>query len=102
MQCSKIEIELKIGDNKYGQFINISDKDREYYHIYFDNSNEEIKSNKLDYNKEVKMIKIIIDYQVKSFEHLFNNCYCINLIFFKKFYRNNITNMSYIFYQCRS
>ena len=60
-ECSKIEIELKIGDNKYGQFINISDKDREYYHIYFDNSNEEIKSNKLDYNKEVKMIKIIID-----------------------------------------
>ena len=101
-ECSKIEIELKIGDNKYGQFINISDKDREYYHIYFDNSNEEIKSNKLDYNKEVKMIKIIIDYQVKSFEHLFNNCYCINLIFFKKFYRNNITNMSNMFSGCWS
>ena len=44
---SSIEIELKLSDDKYGQFINISDKDKEYYHIYFDNSNEEIKRNYL-------------------------------------------------------
>ena len=38
---STIEIELKIKDNDYGHFINISNKEEEkYYHIYFDNSNE--------------------------------------------------------------
>ena len=42
-ECSKIEIELKLADNEYDKFINISDKEKEYYHIYFDNSNEEIK-----------------------------------------------------------
>ena len=99
---SSIEIELKLADDKYDEFINISDKDKEYYHIYFDNSNEEIKRNYLKENEKLKMIKIIIDYQIKSFEHLFNNCDCINSIFFKKFYRNNITNMSYMFYGCSS
>ena len=31
---SSIEIELKLSDNKYGEFINISDEEKEYYHIY--------------------------------------------------------------------
>ena len=51
---SSIEIELKFSDDKYGEFINISDKDKEYYHIYFDNSNEEIKRNKLKKMKKLK------------------------------------------------
>ena len=42
------------------------------------------------------MIKIIINYQVKSFENLFRDCNCIESINFKKFYKNNINNMSYI------
>ena len=74
---SEIEIELKLVDNKYGKFINIPDEEKEYFHIYFDNSNEEIKRNKLNYNEKVKMVKIKIDYQVESFEELFN--YCINI-----------------------
>ena len=53
-ECSKIEIELKLADNEYGKFINISDKEKEYYHIYFDNSNEEIKRNKLKKMKKLK------------------------------------------------
>ena len=67
--CTKIEIELKLVDNKYGKFINIPDKKKEYYHIYFDDSNEEIKRNYLEENEKVKIIKIKIDYQVKSFKH---------------------------------
>ena len=37
-----IEIELKIvgGECVCGEFINISDEDKEHYHIYFNNSNE--------------------------------------------------------------
>ena len=64
-ECSKIEIELKLDDDNYGKFINIPNEEKEYYHIYFDDSKEEIKRNKLKKNEKVKMIKIIIDYQVK-------------------------------------
>ena len=52
-----------------------------------------IKSkNKYEINKKDKItkIKIIIDYQVKSFKELFSGCKCIESITFKKFYRNNI------------
>ena len=43
---SPIEIELKLVDevyNKIMNFINIPQEEKEYYHIYFDNSNEEVK-----------------------------------------------------------
>ena len=101
-EYSEIEIELKLADGKYDEFINILDEEKEYYHIYFDNSNKEVKRNYLEENEKVKMIKIIMDYQVKSFKDLFYYCNCIDSIFFKKFYRNNITNMSWMFYKCSS
>ena len=41
-------------DYKYNEkFINISDKEMGCYHIYFDNSNEEIKRNNLEENEKV-------------------------------------------------
>ena len=49
-----------IVDNKYDKFINISDKEKDYCHIYFDNSKEEIKINYLKVNEKIKKIKIII------------------------------------------
>ena len=94
---SSIEIELKILENKYCKFINIRDKEKDYFHIYFDNSNEEIKRNFLNENEEVKTIKIIIDYPVKSLRGLFAYCFCNTSIIFKKFYRNNIIDMSTMF-----
>ena len=99
---AKIEIEIKPDDNKYGEFINIPDEETKYFHIYFHNSNKEIKKNKLKYYEKVNSIKIIIDYQIKSFKELFSNCECISSIIFKKFYRNNITDMSYMFSGCSS
>ena len=63
-ECSKIEIELKLVDNKYDKFINISDKEKDYCHIYFNNSKEEIKRN---YRKVIiffvvnKMVKLYYD-----------------------------------------
>ena len=56
---SSIEIELIPSDNKYDKFINIPKEGKEYYHIYFDNSNEEIKRNYLEKNERIKKIKII-------------------------------------------
>ena len=90
-EYSEIEIEIIPIKDKYGKFINIKENDELYYHIYFNDNNEEIK-NKYDIKEEdkVKKIKIIIDYQVKSFKKLFSVCDCIKSINFKKFYRNNV------------
>ena len=100
---SSIEIELEPVDNKYGEFININKENEKYYHIYFNNKKEEIKRNYLKKNEIIyNKIKIIIDYQVKSFEKLFYNCECIKYIKFKKFYRNNINNMECMFDGCFS
>ena len=63
---------------------------------------EQIKSTSLDENDKVSKINIIIDYQVESFYKLFFNCHCIESICFKKFYRNNIINMSFMFDGCSS
>ena len=102
---SPIEIELKIADNKYGKFINRYVKKNNYYSVYFDyfdNSTKEIQTSYLRSNEKVKSIKIIINYQVKSFRELFYECDCISSIFFKKFYRVNIYDMGYMFYECSS
>ena len=98
---SSIEIEIKPVSNKYGKFINMKEN-KIYYHIYFNDNKEEIKRNYLNENDNVSKIKIIIDYQVKSFMELFWNCKCIEYICFKKFYRNNINNMGRMFYGCSS
>ena len=52
--------------------------------------------------KEKVNIKIIIDYQVKSFKQLFYCCKIIRAITFKKFYRINISDMSCMFAGCSS
>ena len=99
-----IEIEIIPINDKYGRFINIiNENDELYYHIYFNDNKKEIK-NKYEIKEEDKVtkIKIIIDYQIKSFKGLFFDCYCIESINFKKFYRNNITDMSWMFAGCSS
>ena len=55
---SSIEIELKFSYNIYGKFINILYEEKECYHIYFDNSIEEIKRNYVEYNNKVRIIKL--------------------------------------------
>jgi len=99
---SSIEIEIIPAKKKYGKFININKGYEIFYHIYFNNNNEEIKRNYLNKNETIKKIKVIIDYQVKSFENLFDCCECIESIFFKKFIRNNIHNMNGMFHLCSS
>ena len=100
---SSIEIEIKPMENKYGRFIKIKEEDEEYYHIYYnDNKKEKIKSTSLNENDKVSKINILIDYQVESFYELFYYCECIESICFKKFYRNNITNMGSMFDGCSS
>ena len=100
---SPIEIELIPLENKYGNFINILNKEEEsYFHIYFNDDKDEIKRTHLNEIDKVTKIKIIIDYQIKSFFQLFFRCKCIKSINFKKFHRNNINNLSCLFYGCSS
>ena len=89
--------ELKDG---YAKFINVIDK-IDYYHIYFNNNNKETKRNTVYKHDKVTKIKVILDYQIKSFEGLFKYCN-IELIIFKKFCRNNITNMKEMFLGCNT
>ena len=37
---SSIEIELKPANNKYGEFINMNENDKKYYHIYFNDNKD--------------------------------------------------------------
>ena len=99
---SSIEIEILPTKNKYGKFININKKDELYYHIYFNNNREEIKRTYIKEEDKVSKINIRVSYQITSFYDLFNYCRCIESINFKKFYRNNIINMSYMFHGCSS
>ena len=100
---SSIEIEIKPVSNEYGNFINIEkEEDEKYYHIYFNDNKEKVKRKYIKENEEIKIIRIIIDYQVQSFEKLFFDCKCVESLTFKKFYRNNINNMASMFYGCSS
>ena len=101
---SSIEIEIIPSPYIKGNFINIkNEKDNDYYHIYFnDNKKEEIKRTKLNEEDDISKITVVIDYQVDSFIGLFCDCKCISSIYFKKFYRNNINNMSGMFSNCSS
>ena len=100
---SDIEIEVIPIENKCGKFINIIKKsDKAYFNIFFNNDKKIKKRNTLNELDKVEKIKIIIKYQVTSFEELFKDCECIESITFKKFYRNNITDMSYMFSGCIS
>ena len=100
---SSIELDIIPMKGKCGKFININEKDKKYIHIYFnDNKKKDIENTSLNKNGNISKITIIIDYQIKSFSNLFDYCECIESIKFKKFYRNNITDMSYMFYGCSS
>ena len=82
--------------------INIKKGDELYYHIYFNNNKEEeIKRCELEENYIVDKINILIDYKL-SFWGLFLSCKCIESIYFKRFYRNNVTNMRGMFLECSS
>ena len=102
-EYSSIELDIIPMKGKYGKFININEEDKKYFHIYFnDNKKKEIENTSLYKDDNVSKISIIIDYQIKSFSRLFSYCECIESIEFKKFYRNNVTDMGYMFYGCSS
>ena len=101
-EYSKIEIEVFPKENTSGRFINIDEANKPFYHIYFNDEKEELKKYNINKKDKVNKVKIIIDYQVKALNGLFENCECIKSINFIKFNRNNINNMSNMFHRCTS
>ena len=99
---SQIDIEIIPTKNRYGKFININKEDEKNYRIYFNNNKtEEIKQKYITEDDAVDKINIKINFQVTSLEGLFAWSECIESIIFKKFSKkNNITNMSEMFFNC--
>ena len=97
-----IEIELIPLQNESGKFININENEKEYFHIYINDSKKEIENYYFNKDEDIKKINIIIDYQIKSFKKLFYDCECIKVISFKQFSRSNITCMNGMFSRCSS
>ena len=64
-EYSKIVIEIIPKENTYGKFINIPKKYESCYHIYFNDTKEEIKRQQLNKKENISKIKVILDYKVK-------------------------------------
>ena len=74
---SSIELEIIPIQNEYGDFINLEEEEKKYFHIYFNNNKEEIQRAYLKKEDKVTTIKVIIDHQIISFSGLFMGCQCI-------------------------
>ena len=57
---SSIEIEIKPVINEYGKFINYKNEEEKYYHIYFDNYEEDRTKNYVDEIEPINIIKIYL------------------------------------------
>ena len=100
---SPIEIEIIPSEKKEGKIFNsIEENDQSYYHVYFDDNNEESETHNLEKGDNVSKIRLIIDPEVQSFNHLFEDCKSIETINFKRFSRINIEDMRGMFWQCSS
>ena len=99
----RIEIELfpKLISKK-NYFINIPEKERNYFRIYFNDEKKEIYRTYFTEKDKIKKIKIEIKYEVKSLAELFDECECIEKLNFIKCKTKNITNMNNMFSKCKS
>ena len=104
-----IKIEIKPSNSyrtfSYGygnQFINIPYGQNTFFHIYINDEKKERNLTELTRCGNIRKIKIIIDYEVKSLANLFSNINNIDSIEFTNFYRNDINNMSNMFSGCYS
>ena len=100
---NQIIIELILNDHiktNNNIFINLENKNKYFFHIFFGDSDVETERNYIDSDDKISKIKIIIDIEIDSLDKLFKNCKCIKEINFKQFNRKNIYDVSEIFCDC--
>ena len=102
IEYSKVIVELFPMEHQFGNFININDKYKSHYHIYFNDNNEEREKYSIESNENVSKINIIIDLEVKSLSKLFKNCECLGIINFIRFNRTDFKDMSNMFNGCKT
>ena len=92
-----------VGEKEFevNTFVNIDEGYESYFHIYFNNDNKEVNRNYIKEEDKIKKIKIILDREVNSLTGLFKKC-SVEKIDFKQLFRENITDMSYMFCNCTS
>ena len=102
-EYSELEIEIILAKNKFGNFINLSEKNEKYFQIFFDKNKKDIKKYSINKKDLIKKIKVITTHKFaksKSLQ-LFKNCECIESISLKC-YRNIFNNISNMFRNCSS
>ena len=75
---------------------------KEYCHIYFDNSNEEIKRNYFIIDDNVEKIKLVLDNRIQHLCGIFFKWDCVKKINVIKFNRNDITSLAAFFSNCKT
>ena len=98
-----IEIELIPNEKLYegDLFINYIDE-RRFFHIYFNNSDEEIRENYITRKEKISKIKVVLDSKITSLNRLFKDCKCLKEIKFTKFHNKYITGLTGMFEGCTS
>ena len=117
----KIQSKLELSSKDYKEYnqieieiipINILTKNRNdiifmekgtkpYFHIYI-NGKERKRKKYLKKTDNAKIIKVIIDPEIKSFKNLFDECKYIKEVNIIKCNRNDIINTSFMFSFCRN
>ena len=97
-----IKIEITPKKDESGKYINILEKDKSFYHIYFNNNKNETSDLFIKKDDSIEKIKIIIDSGINNIKELFKDCRCIEKINFIIFNKLNVTDMSHLFDGCIS
>ena len=95
-----IEIIPKKEDKKI-YFIN-REGGKKFFHIYFNDSKEEVNRNYIEAHENISKIIVKIDKEINSFFRIFENCSSNESIKFIRFNRTDIVDMSYLFSGCSS
>ncbi len=98
----KIIIELTLIEPTISEIVGVHKKYEPYFHIYLNDSNEEIQIKKINNLKDIIKIKFIMDKEIKIPNEFFKNQTNLKKINFIKFNCEDFIDMSYMFSGCSS
>ena len=98
----KIIIELTLIEQTLSEIVGVHKKYEPYFHIYINDSNEEIQIKKINNLKDIIKIKFIMDKEIKIPNEFFKNQTNLKKINIIKFNCEDFIDMSYMFSGCSS